>query len=87
MKGLREPWEVGASIAVAAAGCSKLERFENDRDMCGEGGSFGGFVDGLGPNRDGEPGIVGLSNVSLRGDAVGNSNSNVFCTGDLGACG
>lgn len=71
-------------MTEAAAGCSKLERFENERDMCGEAGSLGGFDDASTPIREGLPGIMGLSNVSLRGDAVGNSNSNVFCPGDLG---
>jgi hypothetical protein len=84
-RGFRIAGLKGPSIADAAMGCRRLERFEKERDMWGEAGNLGGFDLMLVSNSDGLPGIVGRSKVSLRGEAVGSSNSNVLCTGDVGA--
>jgi len=65
------------SRALAVDGGSSEERLENDRDMWGLGGCRG---DGGAELRRGlaRTGLGVGSNVSLRGEAVGSSNSNAI---------
>lgn len=82
---LTRRWCLGFGLSLASAlavgGGSKLARFENDLDMCGDCGCLG--LGGWELRR----GLCGVgtgvgSNVSLRGDMVGNSNSNAKDEGD-----